>query len=90
MKHAKGKQNLSSPPPELPASPRGIYDMPFPLPQYRELRMVADDGVVLVEIRVHERAQRAQQNDLVPGLRVWRELICEKEARERHAALRLI
>jgi hypothetical protein len=86
MKHAKGKQNLSSP----LASPRGVYDMPFPAPQYREVRMVADDGVVLVEIRIHERAQRAQLTDPVPTLRAWLEQICETEERERAGGLRLL
>jgi hypothetical protein len=64
--------------------------MPYPAPQYREVRMVSNDGVLLVEIRVHERAQRAQRLDLVPVLREWRELICDREARERHAGFTLI
>jgi hypothetical protein len=52
--------------------------------------MVADDGVLLVEIRVHVRAQRAQQADLVPVLRHWRKLICDQEERERRHGLELI
>jgi hypothetical protein len=52
--------------------------------------MVSDDGVLLVEIRVHERAQRAQQTDMVPVLRAWRKLICEKEDRERRGRLALL
>ena len=68
----------------------GVYDVPFPAPQYREVRMVSDDGVLLVEIRVHERAQRAQQTDMVPVLRAWRKLICEKEDRERRGRLALL
>jgi hypothetical protein len=68
----------------------GVYDVPFPAPQYREVRMVSDDGVLLVEIRVHERAQRAQQTDMVPILRAWRRLICEKEERERRGFLALL
>jgi hypothetical protein len=68
----------------------GVYDMPYPAPQYREVRMVADDGVVLVEIRVHERAQRAQGKDLIPVLREWRSLICEYEARAHRNGLTLV
>lgn len=68
----------------------GVYEVPFPAPQYLEVRMVSDDGVLLVEIRVHERAQRAQKQDLVRVLRSWRELICEKEALDRRNGLALI
>jgi hypothetical protein len=75
---------------QKPSPTDGVYDMPFAVPGYREVRMVSDDGVVLVEIRVHERAQRAQQKDLVPVLRAWRKLICEREVRERRHGLHLI
>jgi hypothetical protein len=68
----------------------GVYDVPFTAPQYREVRMVSDDGVLLVEIRVHERARRAQQTDMVPFLRAWRRLICEKEERESRGRLALL
>lgn len=64
----------------LPLIAGGVYDSPFPPPEYRGLYMVSDDGVLLVEIRVH---QRAQEKDLVPGFRAWRERIREKEAREK-------
>ena len=86
MKHAKGKQNLSSP----PAPKRGVYDMPFPAPEYREVRMVSDDGVPLVDIRIHDRAQCAQLADPVPMLRAWLEQIYEQEARDRHGGLKLV
>lgn len=58
--------------------------MPFPGPEYKGLYMVADDGVLLVEIKVHDRAREA---DLVAFIREWRERIHE---RERRAQLRLV
>ena len=56
----------------------GVYDMPFLSPEYEGLYMVADDGVLLVEIKIHDRAK---ESDWVTFLRDWRERIREKEAR---------
>lgn len=57
----------------------GVYEMPLLPPDYRGLYMVAEDGVLLVEIRVHKRAL---EKDLVPGFRAWRQRVTEKELRE--------
>jgi len=57
-----------------------VYDVPFAALHYREVRMVSDDGVLLVEIRVHERAR---EGDLVPEFRAWLARIEEREARKR-------
>ncbi len=65
----------------------GVYVVPFPPPRYREVRMVSDDGVLLVEIRIHERAQLT---DPGPIFRTWHQRIREKEERERHGGLQLI
>jgi len=59
---------------------RGVYDAPFPPADYRGIYMVAADGVLLVEIRVHKRAQ---ERDLVPGFRAWLKRVEEKELREK-------
>lgn len=59
---------------------RGVYDAPFPAENYRGIYMVADDGTLLVEIRVHKRAQ---EKDMVPGFRAWLQRVEEKEKRER-------
>lgn len=58
---------------------RGVYDAPFPGHGYRGLVMVAADGELLVEMRVHKRAQ---EKDMVPGFRAWLTRIEEKEAAE--------
>lgn len=68
-------------PSAAPLPPGGVYEMPFPAPQYRGLYMVSEDGVLLVEIKVHERAQ---EKDLVPGFRAWRERIRVKDAAAKH------
>lgn len=60
--------------------PRGVYDAPFPPPDYRGLYMVAHDGTLLVEIRVHKRAQ---ERDLVPGFRAWLERVEDRERLEK-------
>jgi hypothetical protein len=61
----------------------GVYEMPLVPPDYRGLYMVAEDGVMLVEIRVHKRAI---EKDLVPGFRAWRQRVTEKELREGNEA----
>lgn len=55
---------------QIAAAPtsRGVFEMPFPAADYRGLYMVAEDGTLLVEIRVHKRAQ---ERDFVPGFRAW-------------------
>lgn len=62
-----------------PPVPPGVYQMPFLPSEWRGLYMVADDGALLVKIEVHARAQ---EKDLVPGFRAWRQRIMEKEARQ--------
>lgn len=59
--------------------PRGVYDAPFPGHAYRGLFMVAPDGELLVEMRVHKRAQ---EKDMVPGFRAWLTRIEERESSE--------
>lgn len=71
----------------LQAFARGVYDAPFPPSGYRGLYMVAEDGTLLVEIRVHKRAQ---EKDFVPGFRAWLTRIEEKEAREKEAHFELL
>lgn len=66
---------------EEPHVAPGVYQMPFLPADWRGLYMVADDGELLVEIKVH---RRAQEKDLVPGFRAWRQRIVEKETRELH------
>lgn len=58
--------------------------MPFLGPEYHGLYMVADDGVLLVEIKVHERAREV---DWAPIFREQLERIREKEGR---AELKLV
>jgi hypothetical protein len=47
---------------------RGVFEMPFLPADYRGFYMVAEDGTLLAEIRVHKRAQ---ERDFVPGFRAW-------------------
>lgn len=63
------------------APPGGVYEMPFLAEKWRGLYMVAEDGELLVKIEVHERAQ---EKDLVPGFRAWRERIRLKEVAAQH------
>lgn len=48
--------------------PRGVYEDASAPAGYRQFRAIADDGTELVSLRVH---WRADERDLVPGLRAW-------------------
>lgn len=48
--------------------PRGVFEDPSPPAGYRQFRAIAEDGTELVNLRFH---WRAEERDVVPGLRAW-------------------
>jgi len=56
-------------PPDAPAPlARGVFEDPSVPAGYRQFRAIADDGTELVCLRFH---WRAEERDVVPGLRAW-------------------
>lgn len=51
-----------------PPLARGVFEDPSVPAGYRQFRAIADDGTELVCLRFH---WRAEERDVVPGLRAW-------------------
>lgn len=49
-------------------APRGVFEERSAPAGYRQFRAIAEDGTELVSLRYH---WRAEERDLVPGLRAW-------------------